>query len=225
MGAVVNALAIVGCGSIGLFFNTGIPERFHERLMQGIALCVVTLGINGAIQGQETIIMILSIVVGILIGEGFDFDSKLTKMVQKLEEKVQHLDHFKNLGQGFISASLIFCVGSMAILGSLESGLTGDNTTLFTKSILDGITSILLASSLGAGVLLSSVPVLIIQGSITLFAFILEPLLSAAVITEIICVGSILLIGLGLNMIGLTKLKILNFTPAIFLPILFMLFL
>lgn len=224
MGAIVNALAIIICGAIGLIFNTGIPERFQERLMQGIALCVLTLGISGAIQGKETIIMIMSIVIGILIGEAFDFDSLLTKSVQKLEAKVQHLDQFKNIGQGFISASLFFCVGSMAILGSLESGLTGDNTTLYTKSILDGITSILLASSLGAGVLLSSLPVLLIQGSITLFAFVLEPLLPAAVITEVICVGSILLIGLGLNMIGLTKLKILNFTPAIFLPILFMIF-
>lgn len=224
MGALVNAVTIVICGLIGLVFNAGIPERFHERLMQGIALCVVTLGINGAIQGKETIVMILSIVVGILIGEGLDFDSKLTRGVQFLEVKVQHLDQLKNLGQGFISASLIFCVGSMAIVGSLESGLTGDNTTLYTKSILDGITAVLLASSLGAGVLLSSLPVLIIQGSIILFAFVLEPLLPTAVITEVICVGSILLIGLGLNMIGLTKLKILNFTPAIFLPILFMLF-
>ena len=224
MGAIVNAVSIIICGSLGILFKAGIPERFHERLMQGVALCVITLGINGAIQGKETIIMILSIVVGILIGEGIDFDYHLTKGVQKLEEKVQHLSNFKDLGQGFISASLIFCVGSMAILGSLESGLTGDNTTLYTKSILDGITSILLGSSLGAGVLLSSIPVLLIQGSLTLFAFVLEPLLPVEVITEVICVGSILLIGLGLNMIGLTKLKILNFTPAIFLPILFMLF-
>lgn len=225
MGAIVNSLTIIVCGTIGMVFNTGISPRFHERLMQGVGLCVMTLGIAGVIQGQETIVMILSIVIGTLIGEALDFDRLVTKGVKSLEEKVKHLDQFKNLGQGFISASLIFCVGSMAILGSLESGLIGDNTTLYTKSILDGITAILLASSLGAGVILASVPVLVIQGSITLFAVFLEPLLPYAVITEVICVGSILLIGLGFNMLGITQLKILNFTPAIFLPMLLMLFL
>lgn len=224
MGAIVNALTIIVCGTIGMVFNTSIAPRFHERLMQGVGLCVVTLGISGVIQGEQTIVMIISVVVGTLIGEGVDFDRLVTRAVKALEEKVQHLEQFQNLGQGFISASLIFCVGSMAILGSLESGLIGDNTTLYTKSILDGITSILLASSLGAGVILSSIPVLLIQGGLILFATVLEPLLPLPVITEVICVGSILLIGLGTNMLGITQLKILNFTPAIFLPMLFMLF-
>lgn len=224
MGAIVNALAIIVCGTIGMVFNTGISPRFHERLMQGVGLCVMTLGISGVIQGEQTIVMIISVVVGTLIGEGIDFDRLVTRGVKVLEEKVQHLEQFQNLGQGFISASLIFCVGSMVILGSLESGLIGDNTTLYTKSILDGITSVLLASSLGAGVILSSIPVLLIQGGLILFATVLEPLLPMPVITEVICVGSILLIGLGTNMLGITQLKILNFTPAIFLPMLLMLF-
>nr|WP_235956352.1 DUF554 family protein [Ruoffia halotolerans] len=123
-----------------------------------------------------------------------------------------------------VSASMIFCIGSMAIVGSLESGLIGDNTTLYTKSILDGITSILLASSLGIGVALASIPVLLIQGSIIIFAGLLEPWLPAEVITEIICVGSILLVGLGLNMIEVTQFKIMNFVPAIILPVIIMLF-
>lgn len=223
MGVIINALSIAIAGSLGLLINTGIPTRFHERLMQGVALCVVAIGITGTIAGSNTLIMIISIVLGTVIGEGIDIDKKVINAIQFFESKVQHSDKVGNLGQGFISASMIFCIGSMAILGSLELGLTGDNTTLITKSILDGITSILLGSSLGAGVILAAIPVLILQGGITLLAGFLAPFLSQAIIAEMIAVGSLLLIGLGLNMLEVTQLKIMNFTPAMFLPPILML--
>lgn len=226
MGAIVNAVAIVVCAVIGVQLRSGIPSRVQTSLMQAIGLCVLSIGIAGAIQGNNTMVMILSIVVGTLIGEWIDIDRRVISGVSKLEQKIgKGTAKYGDLSQGMISAAMIFCIGSMAIVGSLESGLIGDNTTLYTKSILDGITSILLASSLGIGVALSAIPVLIIQGGITLFAGFLEPWLPADVVTEVICVGSVLLVGLGLNMIDVTKFKIMNFVPAIALPILFMLFL
>ncbi|UUX33973.1 DUF554 domain-containing protein [Fundicoccus culcitae] len=225
MGAIVNALAIIVGGGIGLLVNRGIAPRFHERIMQGIGLCVLVIGISGAIQGNDTIITILSMVIGIIIGEACNFDQMVINLANKFEAKINPNADGPSLSQGFVSAFLLFCIGSMVIVGSLESGLQGDNTTLYTKSLMDGISSILLASSLGAGVLASSIPVLIIEGGLTIFASFLEPVLSAYTINEMIVVGSILLIGLGLNLLNITKLKILNFTPAIFIPIIFGLFL
>lgn len=225
MGVIVNALAIVIAGFIGLQIQAGIPERIHQRMMEGIGLAVIAIGISGAIQGKETLVMIISLLIGIIIGEGIDIDRRMIKGIDWLKERFLSGNNNGNqITQGFISASMIFCIGSMAIVGSLESGLTGDNTTLFTKSILDGITALLLSSSLGLGVMLSAIPVFILQGSIFLFASILEPFLVQAVIVEIISVGSLLMIGLGLNIMGVTKLKIMNFTPATLLPIIIMLF-
>lgn len=221
----MNGLAIVVASFVGIFLRQGIPERIHDGMMRAIGLAVILIGINGAIQGQETLIMILSIVIGAFIGELIDIDRRVIQGVDKLKNKFIGQDsNSDRITQGFLSATMIFCIGSMAIIGSLESGLTGDNSTLYTKSVLDGITSFLLASSLGHGVLFSAVPVVIWQGFIYIFATILEPLLSAAIITEVISVGSILLIGLGLNMVNATDLKIMNYTPAIFMPMILMLF-
>lgn len=226
MGALVNAIIIIICSVIGVQIRSGIPKRVQTSLMQAVGLCVLSIGIAGAIQGNNTMVMILSIVIGTLIGEWIDIDRRVLTGINKLEQKVSKgSTKYGDLSHGMISAAMIFCIGSMAIVGSLESGLVGDNTTLYTKSILDGITSVLLASSLGIGVALSAIPVLFIQGSIILFAGLLEPWLPADVITEIICVGSVLLVGLGLNMIDVTKFKIMNFVPAIILPVFLMMFL
>lgn len=226
MGAIVNGIVILVGGFLGLQIRSGIPSRIHERLMEGIGLCVMGIGIVGLLDGQNTLVLILSVVIGTLIGEGIDIDKRVIEGINKLESytKGKTSEEQSSLTQGFLSASMIFCIGSMAIVGSLESGLTGDNTTLYTKSILDGITSILLASSLGSGVLLSALPVVAIQGSIIIFASFFEPYLPTEVIVEMISVGSLLLIALGMNMVGITKLKIMNFTPAIIMPILLMLF-
>lgn len=225
MGAIVNAAAIVVCTIIGVQLRTGIPEKVQSSLMQAVGLCVLAIGISGAIQGNNTLVLILSVVIGTLIGEWVDIDRRVINGIQMIEQKMSKgTTKYGDLAQGMISAAMIFCIGSMAIVGSLESGLVGDNSTLYTKSILDGITSVLLGSSLGIGVALSAIPVLILQGSITLLAVFIQPLLSDAVITEIISVGSVLLLGLGLNMIGVTQFKIMNYVPAIILPIFLMLF-
>jgi len=224
MGAIVNAVTIVICGLIGIGFKAGIPDRFNERLMHGIGLCVLALGIVGVITVDNTIVMIVSVLLGTLVGEGLDLDARIKNAVNKIEGKVKHLKFASNLGEGFIAATMIFCVGSMAIVGSLESGLLGVNSTLYAKSILDGITSILLGSSLGAGVVLSSLPVLFYQGGLTLLAGVMAPYLSNAVINEVVVVGSLLLIGLGLNILEITDLKVMNYVPAMIFPVIIMQF-
>jgi len=222
MGAVINAVIVLVCGLVGTFLNTGIPSRISDTIMNGIALCVIVIGLKGALAGEETIIMILSIVLGILIGEGFDFHDKVNRSAKSFEKRIIKTEGKQSLAQGLITASLIMCVGSMTIIGSLEAGLIGDNTTLLTKSVIDGITAVLLASSLGIGVAFASVPILIIEGLLTVFSVFLEPVLPPTIITEVIAVGSLLLIGLGLNIMNITELKIMNYTPAMIFPILVM---
>jgi len=222
MGAVINAVIVLVCGLIGTFLNTGIPSSISETIMNGIALCVIIIGLKGALAGEETIIMIVSIVLGILVGEGFDFHDKVNRSVKSFEKRIVKTESKQSLAQGLISASLIMCVGSMTIIGSLEAGLIGDNTTLLTKSVIDGITAVLLASSLGIGVAFASIPILLIEGLLTVFAVFLEPVLPPDIVIEVIAVGSLLLIGLALNIMNITNLKIMNYTPSMIFPVLFM---
>lgn len=222
MGVIINGAIIVICGILGLRLAGGIPDQIHQRVMQGIALCVLAIGIDGALGGQETIVLILSMVFGAMIGEWIDIDAWIKGGIQKLEQKYARGNGQQDLGPGFVAGVMIFCIGSMSILGSLEAGLTGSNTTLYTKSILDGITAILLGSSFGAGVILSAIPVILMEGAIVLLAGVLAPVLSDAVVHEIIAVGSLLLVGLAFNMLNLSDLKIMNYTPAMLLPPFFM---
>jgi hypothetical protein len=225
MGAIVNAVTIVICGIIGIIFKAGISERFNERIMHGIGLCVLVLGIVGVITVENTMVMIVSVLLGAITGEALKLEERLVNGVKRIEDKVKHLNYVNNLGEGFIAATMIFCVGSMAIVGALESGLLNNHSTLYAKSILDGIVSILLASSLGAGVILSSLPVLLYEGAITLLAGSMAPYLSDIVINEVVVVGSLLLIGLGLNLLEITELKIMNYVPAMLFPVIIMQFL
>ena len=224
MGAIVNAVVIVVFSLIGIIFNTGIPERFNDRIMDGIGLCVLVIGISGVITVENPIVMIISVLLGAIAGEFLQLEERLKQAVAAIERKTQKSNNTGNLGEGFITATMLFCVGSMAIVGSLESGLLNDQTTLYTKSILDGIVSLLLASSLGVGVLLSSIPVLIYQGGMILLAGFMAPYLSDVVINEITVVGSLLLIGLAFNILRLTEFKIMNYIPAIIFPVIIMQF-
>ena len=165
--------------------------------------------------------MIICIAVGALVGEIIDIDRALSKLGDYFESKVKKSDNKVSISEGFVTASLLFCVGAMALVGSLESGLKGDYTTLFAKSILDGISSIIFASTLGIGVLLSVGTVFIYQGGITLCAGFLSGMLSTDVITNMSAVGSLLIIGLGLNILGVTKIKVANLLPGVFIPIIF----
>lgn len=227
MGAVVNAIVIIIAGGIGLFLNKGIPQDTSKAVMSGIGLTVAVMGIQGALTSNNQILLIVSIVVGAIIGESLKLEQRTNRVIEKLERKYSSPkeDGTPSLTEGFIAATSIFCVGSMVIIGSLESGLLGDNTTLYTKSLIDGITALFLASSLGKGVLLSAIPILIIEGGLILFANMLQPILTAGVVTEIVATGSVLLIGLGLNIMNVTDLKILNYMPAMLIPPIVMTFL
>ena len=224
LGTIVNSLAIIGGCLLGLIIKGGIPEKLSNTIMNGIALCVLYIGISGALEDSNTLITIVSMAVGALIGELIDIDMWLNKLGDYLESKFSKGSSKTSIAQGFVSASLLFCVGAMAVVGSLESGLMGNNETLFAKSILDSITSIIFTASLGIGVMFSAVSVFLYQGAIALGASFLSGVLSESVISSMTSVGSLLIMGLGLNILKSTNIKIANLLPAMFLPIFFGIF-
>ena len=236
-GTLVNAAAILVGSLLGMLltwlaghFSTLLPagstllaERLKTIIMQGVALCVMYLGISGCLEGNNSLIAILSMVLGALIGELLDLDKRMRSLGDWVQKRTEHLvtnGGQASISEGFVTASLLFCVGAMAIVGALQDGLTGDHSTLIAKSLLDGISSIVFGASLGLGVAFSAVAILLYQGSISLMASFLQPYLGDAVIAEMTCVGSLLIVALSLNMLGLTKIKVMNLVPAIFLPIL-----
>lgn len=220
LGVIVNAIAVVIGSSIGLLCKKGIPEKYSDAIMKGIALCTLYIGISGSLKGENTIVLIFSMVFGAAAGTALNIDGFLNSVGDRLERKIGKSAEKNTIAQGFVTASLLFCVGAMTLVGSLTAGLTGDNEMLFTKSVLDFISSMMLSVSLGIGVMFASVFVLVFQGAIALMAGLLEPVLSTAAINEIICAGSLMIIGLGLNMLGITKLKVANYMPGlIFAPV------
>lgn len=237
-GSIVNALAIVAGSLVGMLLNwlaghlpgTGegqMAHRLQDIVMKGVSLCVLYIGIDGCLEGKNTLITILSMVVGAIIGESLNLDLRMQKLGEWVQIKTASLVKDKgdaSVSEGFVTASLLFCVGAMAIVGALQDGLTGDHTTLFAKSLLDGISSIVFASSLGIGVTFSAAAVLIYQGLIAILASLISPFLGPDVIAEMTCVGSLLIVALALNMLGMTKIKVMNLVPACLLPIVLCLF-
>lgn len=219
LGTIVNCLTIIIGAFIGLFFKESINKKVSDTIMSGLALCVIYIGISGAIKGNNTIIMIISIAIGGFIGEIIDIDKKIENLGRKIEKRFNKNGEKISVAQGFVTATLLFCVGAMAIVGSLESGLNNNHSTLYAKSVLDGISSIIFASTLGIGVMLSAIVVFIYQGSITLVASFLSVLLSDTAINNMTAVGSLLIIGLGLNMLGISKIKVSNLLPAVLISV------
>ena len=220
LGTIVNTIAVIVGAGIGIFFKKGIPEKLSDTMMKGLGLCTLFLGISGSLDGQNSLILIISIVVGALIGEGIDLDARLNQLGNWLENKFKSKDGSKvSIAEGFVSASLLFCVGAMTIVGSLQSGLQGNHEMLFNKSMLDFVAAIIFASTMGVGVMVSAAFVFVYQGAITMLAQWVAPVLSDVVIAEMNCVGSVIIMGLALNMLGITKLKVMNYVPAIFIPI------
>ena len=222
IGAIDNTLAAVVGGLLGSLLKKGIPERFADLVQKGLALCVLYIGIKGSLVGTNTLVTILSLVLGAILGELMNIDGAIERLGAWAQRKLSKGG--SRLGEGFVTASLLFCVGSMAVVGSLQSGLTGNHETIFTKSMLDFVSAIILASTLGLGVCLSGIFVLVYQGAIVLLARWAAPILSDYVVAEMSCAGSLLIVALGLNMLGITKLKVANLLPAMFLPIIFCLF-
>jgi len=231
LGTIVNAGAIILGSLVGLLLKNGITERYKNILMQAIGLAVVMIGISGTLQGMYMVLdtgkldrlyimtMIFSLVIGSLIGEALNIEKALENLGNRLQKR------FSNSGgsfaQGFVTSSLIYCIGAMAIMGALEDGLMGNHSTLFAKAILDGVSAIVLSATMGIGVLFSSVPVFIYQGAITLLAGTLKPLLTPEVISQISVVGSVLILGSGINILEIKRIKVGNMLPAIFIPLIY----
>lgn len=223
LGVIVNTLTVLIGAAVGLLLKKGIPERVSAAVMSAIGLCTVYIGIDGALSGNNAIVLIVSMVLGTIVGTLLDIDGAINRLGSFVERKLKREDGKTSVAEGFMTASLLFCVGAMTIVGSLNAGLNGDNKLLFTKSILDLISACMLASSLGIGVLFSALFVFGYQGALVLLAGLLQGILTdAALIAEITCAGSLMIIGLGLNLLGITKLKVADQLPAIvFVPIIY----
>lgn len=234
LGTIVNAAAIIIGGTVGILIKGGLPKRFEETIFSAVGLAVAFIGLGGALAGflvlengafstQYTMLMVLSLVLGAVTGELLNIEKRLDHLGEWTKSKMPKKLAGNTFVDGFVTASTLFCVGAMAIVGSLDDGLTGNFTTLFAKSVLDGISSVLLAASLGFGVAMSAVPLLIYQGGITILAQFVKPYLDAypSLISQMSCVGSILIFAIGVNMIFGKKIKVGNLLPAIFFPILF----
>lgn len=225
LGTLVNTGTVLLGSLIGLLVNKGIPQRIADQMMRALGLCSIFIGVQGAFKGENTLIMIISMVIGVVIGEAIDIDRHVTNVVNRMEKKfVKKQTGKHSISEGLITSSLLFCVGSMTIVGCLNAGLLNDNTMLFTKSTLDFCASMIFASTLGFGVMLSAVVVLVYQGGLTMLASLAAPFLTTGVINEMTCVGSLVIIATGLNLLGVTKIKLMNYIPAMFLPIILCLF-
>lgn len=219
---IINALLVIAGGLIGTVFGNRIKEKYTRAIMTVMSLVTVVIGIKFAVGTSDILIIVICLVLGTLMGTAMKIDDRLNNSGELIKER------FKNtpLGQGkisdaFVTTSVLFCVGSMTVIGSIQAGLNHDYSILLTKSIMDFVTSIAFASAFGAGVILSSVTVLVVQGSITLLASALAPLLTAQVITEMSAVGGAMFIGMAINMLGLReeKIKVGDMLPAIILPV------
>lgn len=217
LGPLVNGAAVVVGGLVGLFAGKLLPERLQKTLMSALALVVIGIAIPGIGDSQKALVPILSMVLGTIIGELPDLDGAVIRLGDWLQRKTGGRGRFTD---GFVNSTMVFAVGAMSIMGGLNSGLLGDHTVLFSKSVIDGVSALLFASTMGVGVVFSSVPVLLWEGLVAVLASTLSPLLSADVIAEINSVGSLLLLTIGLNMLGATKIRVMNMVPAMFLPIL-----
>jgi len=220
LGVIVNVITVLIGSSIGLLFKKGIPERVSKAAMIGLGACTLYIGISGSLSGENVLVLIASVVLGAIVGTLLNIDGGINKLANKVEAKFKKNGENVSIAEGIISATLLFCVGSMTVTGSIQAGLTGDNSILITKAMLDLVSSMMLASSLGIGVLLSSVAVFVIQGGLVLLSGLIVPFMSTGAINEMTCAGSILIIMIGTNLMGITKIKVADFLPAIlFAPI------
>lgn len=225
LGVIVNMLAAIVGGTLGTLFKKGIPEKITNSIMIAVGMCVVYIGIDGALKGENTLVLIISMLLGTAIGALIDIDDKINRLGKWVENKFNKGEKKVSIAEGFVTATLLFCVGSMTVVGSLNAGLLGDNQMLYTKSLLDLISGTMIAASCGIGVIFSAIPILIFQGGIVLLAELLSGVLTTPAINEMTCVGSVIIIALGLNLVGISKFKVANFMPAIVLaPLVCMLF-
>lgn len=205
LSVAVNFFAVLAGGIIGTLLRGGIPERFRTLINQGLALCVILIGISGAIKTENTLLMIISVVVGSFLGTLIGIEAG----VEKLGNLAQNRFNKGGFADGFVNATLLFSIGSMAVVGSLNAGF-GDHEMLLAKSIIDGVSAIIIASNFGIGAAFSAIPMTIYQGAIAALAGVVYSHMTDAMILEMGAVGSLLIVAIGINMLGLTKIKVAN---------------
>jgi hypothetical protein len=218
-GTLVNTLAIAAGSLLGLAFRGGIPLHYQQTVIQAIGLAVVLIGMSGAMKTQDILVVIFSLAIGSLIGEWLRIETRLNQLGNWLEKKCAQSEG--GIAKGFVTASLIYCVGSMAIVGSMESGLTGNHQTLYAKSVLDGISAIIFASTFGVGVLFSAISVGVYQGILTLSAVLMKPYLIPLVVDQMSAVGGLLIMAIGFNLLEIKSMRVANMLPAIFMPLVY----
>ena len=225
-GVLVNTLTVIIGSSVGLLLKKQIPEKLTGAVMTAIGLCTVAIGITGIIKGENQLVMIISLVLGAIVGTLIDIDGKLSKLGDKLQKKnKKENSENSTFSQGFVTASLLFCVGAMTIVGSMNAGISGDNQMLYTKSVLDLISSSMLAASLGIGVMCAAGFVFVFQGALVALSMGLGSFLSDFAVAELICAGSVMITALGLNLLNITKIKVANLLPGlVFVPFVCMVF-
>ena len=216
-GTLVNTVAVLVGSGLGVLLKTGLAEKYKETVMQTLGIAVGIIGIKMALASENFIMVILSLVIGAIMGEYFTLNKKIDNLGQKLTAKCG--EKYGDVGVGFVTASLIYCIGAMAIVGALQDGINGDAGILYAKALLDGISAIVFAATLGIGVSLSALSILVYQGSITLLAGVLQPLLIPAVITEITATGGVLIIAIALSMLNILKIRIANLLPSMLVVI------
>lgn len=216
LGVIINCITVIIGSIIGMTFKNLIPKKVTDGIMVAIGLCTLYIGIDSALAGENTLVLILSMAIGAAIGFILDIDGKINTFADFATKRFKK-DDGVNVAEGFVTACLIFCVGAMTLVGSIQAGVNGDNTTLITKAMLDLISSLALASTFGIGVLLSTVFVLVFQGALVLISGLVGNFLTLSMQNEMICAGSVMIIGLGLNIIGISKIKVANFIPAMFI--------
>ena len=217
LGSVVNASSVIIGSIIGIYFGSFLSEKIRKAIFQMIGLFTIVLGMQMSLKTNQFLILLVTLILGTVIGESVSIEKAIESMSNKLKIKLQSEN--KLFSEGLITAFLFYCIGSMTFIGSIEEGIHQDRTLIYTKSLMDGITSILLASSFGTGVLFSAIPLLIFQSVLTLGAYYFESYLYPELITEISAVGGIIIIGIGLNILEITKIKVSNMLPALLLII------
>lgn len=233
LGTIVNCGTVALGTTLGLLLKGGLPKRFEKTIMSSLSLCAFFIGIGGVLSQtlvfedgkfstQYTMLMVLCLSVGAMIGEALDIERRLEGIGEWFKRLIPSGDSSSTFVEAFVSASLLFCVGAMSIVGALEDGLNGNPSILYAKAVMDGVASIIFTASLGAGVYLSILAVLLYQGGITLLAGLIRPFLSDLLIGQMSCIGSVLIFAIGFNLLDSKKIKVGNLLPAMFLPILFL---
>jgi len=247
LGPVVNAVTVVICSLLGCFAIRGIPERIEETIKKALGLAIIYIGIRGAMENRRPLLLIMSIAAGALLGELINIDKQVNRLGLWAERKLYRekaavgetpsetpetqgvketgakkaQGKEKSFAKGFVTASILFCTGSMVIVGSMQSGLQGNHEILFTKSILDGTISVIFGASLGIGVLFSAIPVFVVQGGIALLSQLLKDYLTQEIITEMAATGNLIVAAIGINFVCLPEgreIRVANLIPAIFIP-------